>query len=103
MRLYQDIISTQLLIRNGNFSSGKKKKGVKAKFFFIEDWVENREIKVIDCSAEEMQAYILIKPLQGMAFQTMRAILLKCLISKRKGRVNQQRGVHASLLLPSDW
>jgi hypothetical protein len=31
--LYQDNISTQLLIKNGRFSSGKKTKHIKAKFF----------------------------------------------------------------------
>jgi hypothetical protein len=33
--LYQDNISTQLLIKNGRMSSGKKTKHIKAKFFFI--------------------------------------------------------------------
>ena len=79
--LYQDNISTQLLIKNGKFSSGKKTKHVKAKFFFIKDWVDNGEIKVIDCPAEELWADILTKPLQGMAFQTMRAQLMNCPIN----------------------
>jgi hypothetical protein len=43
--LYQDNISTQLLIKN---SSGKKTKHIKAKFFFIKDRVDNREIRVKD-------------------------------------------------------
>ena len=38
--LYQDNISTQLLIKNGKMSSGKKMKHIKAKFFFIKDRVE---------------------------------------------------------------
>ncbi len=63
--LYQDNISTQLLIKNGNFSSGKKTK----------------HIKVIDCPAEEMWADVLTKPLQGMAFRTMRAQLMNCAIN----------------------
>jgi hypothetical protein len=62
--IYQeDNISTQLLIKNGKFSSGKKTKHLKAKFFFIKDPVDNREIKVIDCPAKEMWADILTKPL----------------------------------------
>jgi hypothetical protein len=60
--LYQDKVSTQLLIKNGLFSSGKKTKHVKVKFFFIKDWVDNGEIKAIDCPAEEMWADILTKP-----------------------------------------
>jgi hypothetical protein len=52
--LYQDKISTQLLINNGTFSSEKKTKHVKAKFFFIKDRVDNGEIEVIDCPLEEI-------------------------------------------------
>jgi hypothetical protein len=79
--LYQDNISTQLLIKNGKFSSGDKTKHMKAKFFFIKDRVDNGEIKVIDCPAEEMLADRLTKPLQGMAFRTMRAQLMNCLVN----------------------
>ena len=74
--LYQDNISTQMLIKNGRFSSGRKTKPVKAKFFFIKDWVDEGEIKVIDCPAEEMWADILTKPLQGFEFRTMRAMMM---------------------------
>ena len=59
----------------------KKTKHIKAKFFFIKDWVDNGEIKVIDCPAEEMWADILTKPLQGMAFQTMRAQFMNCAVN----------------------
>ncbi len=61
--LYQDNISTQMLIKNGRFSSWQKTKHVKTKFFFIKDWVDEGEIKVIDCPAEEMWAGILTKSL----------------------------------------
>ncbi len=54
---------------------------MKAKFFFIKDWVDKGEIKVIDCPAEEMWADILTKPLQGLAFRTMRAVLMICPIN----------------------
>ena len=76
--LYQDNISTQMLIRNGQFSSGWKTKHVKAKFFFIKDRVDKGEIKVIDCPAEEMWADILTKPPQGAKFRQMRAFLMNC-------------------------
>jgi hypothetical protein len=62
--LYQDNISTQLLIKNGKMSSGKKTKHIKAKFFFIKDRMDNGEIKVIDCPTEEMWADVTTKPLQ---------------------------------------
>jgi hypothetical protein len=79
--LYQDNISTQLLIKNGRMSSSKKTKHIKAKFFFIKDRVDDGEIKGIDCPMEEMWVDILTKPLQGMAFRTMRAILMNCSVN----------------------
>ncbi len=74
--LYQDNISTQLLIKNGKMSSGKKTKHIKAKFFFIKDRVDDGEIKVVDCPTEVMWADIMTKPLQGTAFRVMRAELM---------------------------
>ena len=76
--LYQDNISTQLLIKNGKMSSGKKTKHIKAKFFFIKDRVDDGEIRVVDCPTEEMCADIMTKPLQGTAFRVMRAELMNC-------------------------
>jgi hypothetical protein len=46
--LYQDNISSQLLIKNRRMSS-KKKTHIKSKFFFVKDRVDEGEIKVIDC------------------------------------------------------
>ena len=69
--LYQDNISTQLLIKNGKTSSGKKTKHIKAKFFFIKDRVDDGEILVMDCLTEEMWADIMTKPLQGTVFWVM--------------------------------
>ena len=77
--LYQDNISTQLL--NGKMSSGKKTRLIKAKFFFIKDRVNDGEIKVIDSPTEEMWVDNMTKPLQGMAFRTMRAELMKCSVN----------------------
>ena len=69
--LYQDNISTQLLIKNGKLSSGKKTNYIKVKFFFIKDRVDDGEVKVLDCPMEEMWVDIMTKPLQGMAFRIM--------------------------------
>ncbi len=78
--LYQDNISTQLLMKNGQFLSGKKTKHIKAKFFFIKDKVDGGEMRILDCPIKEMWADILTKPLQGMAFKQMRAELMNCLV-----------------------
>ena len=76
--LYQDNISTQLLIKNSKMLSGKKIKHIKAKFFFIKDRVDDGEVKVLDCPSEEMWVDIMTKPLQGTAFRVMRAELMNC-------------------------
>jgi hypothetical protein len=60
--------SSQLLINCGKLSSGKKTKDIKSKLFFIKDRIDNGEIRVIDCPAEEMWADILSKLLQRIAF-----------------------------------
>jgi hypothetical protein len=79
--LYQDNISTQLLIKNGKMSSRKKTKHIKAKFFFIKDRIDDREIRVLDCPAKEMWADVMTKPLQGTAFWVMQAELMNCLVN----------------------
>ena len=78
MGLYQDNISTQLLIKNGKMSSGKRNKHIKAKFFFIKDRVDDGEMKVLGCPTKEMWADIMTKPLQGAAFRIMRDELMNC-------------------------
>ncbi len=79
--LYQDNISSQLIIKNGKMSSGKKTKHIKAKSFFIKDRIDGGEIWVIDCPTKEMWADITTKPLQGMAFCVMRAKLMNCAVN----------------------
>jgi hypothetical protein len=69
----QDNISTQLLIKKGKMSSRKKTKHIKAKFFFIKDRIDDGEIRVLDCPAEEMWADIMTKLLQGTAIRVMQA------------------------------
>ncbi len=75
---YQDNISTQLLIKNGKMSSGKKTKHIKTKFFFIKDRVDDGEVKVLDCPIEKMWADLMIKLLQGTACRVMRADVMNC-------------------------
>ncbi len=84
MGLYQDNISTQLLIKNGRMLSDKRTKHIKAKVFFIKDRVDDGEIKVIDCPTEEMWADVMTKPLQGMAFRTMQAELMNCPVNYKE-------------------
>ncbi len=76
--LHQDNMSTQLLMKNGRFLSGKKSKHIQAKFFFIKDRINNGEMIVVNCRTEGMWADILTKALQGKALRVMRAKLMNC-------------------------
>ena len=67
-------------MKNGQFSSGKKTKHIKAKFFFIKDRIDAGEVKVTHCPTGEMWADVLTKPLQGRAFRLMRSKLMNCSI-----------------------
>jgi superfamily I DNA and RNA helicase len=78
IELHQDSISAQMLEINGRFSSTRKMKHVKAKFFFIKDRIDDGEIKVVDCPTEDMGANIKTKPLQGKGFRVMRSHLMNC-------------------------
>ena len=76
--MYKDNIITQLRIKNGQMLNGKKTKHIKATFFFIKDRVDEGEIKVINCPAKGMWVDMMTKPLQGMAFRTIRAEVVNC-------------------------
>jgi hypothetical protein len=89
--LYQDNIRTQLLIKNGGMSSGLRMKHIKAKFFFIKDRVDDGKIKVFDCPIHKMWAYVMTKPLQGMAFKVMRAELMNCPVNYEDPEVEMDK------------
>ena len=74
--IHQDNVSEQMLDTNGKFSSSRKTKHIKAKFLFIKDKVDSKEVKIVDCPAGVMWADVLTKPLQGTEFRKMRAQLM---------------------------
>ena len=63
--IHQDNISAQMLETNGKFSSSRKTKHIKAKFFFIKDKVDIQEVKIVDCTAGVIWSDVITKPLQG--------------------------------------
>ena len=63
--IHQNNVSAQMLETNGKFSSSRKTKHIKAKFFFIKDKVDSEEVKIVDFPAGVMWADVLTKPLQG--------------------------------------
>ena len=78
MGLHQDNTNTQLLMKNGRLLSGKKTKHIRAKFFFINDRINDGEMIVVNCPTEGMWADILMKLLQGKAFRVIRSTLMNC-------------------------
>ncbi len=90
--LHQDNSSTQLLMKNGRFSSGKKTKHIKAKFFYIKDRVDNGEMKIIYWPIKWMCADILTKSLQGKAFQVIRAKLMNSNENYQDDEAEEARG-----------
>ena len=71
-------MSAQILETNGKFSRSRKTKHIKAKFFFIKDKVDSKEVKIVDCPEGVMWADILTKPLKGGKFRKMGARLMNC-------------------------
>ena len=67
-----------MLETNGKFSSSRKNKHIKEKFFFIKDKVDSEEVKIVDCPAGVMWADVLTQPLQGTELRKMRAQLMNC-------------------------
>ncbi len=71
--------------------SVKRKKHIKAKFFFIKDRVDDGEIKVLNCPTHKMWADVMKKPLQGMAFKEMRVELMNCLVNYEDPEVEMDK------------
>ena len=76
--IHQDNVSAQMLENNRKFSSSRKTKHIKAKFFFIKDNFDSEEVKILDCPAGVMLADVITKPLQGTEFRKLRAQLMNC-------------------------
>ena len=73
--------STLSLEKNGHVSSSKRTKHIKAKYFFIKHYYDSGDICLCYCPTEHMWADVLTKPLQGMKFRQMCAMLMNCPIA----------------------
>ena len=71
--MLQDNKSTILLAKNGTFSSGKKTKHIKHKFFLIKNKIEQGDIEVEYCPTDQMWSDIMTKAKQGKPFYVMRS------------------------------
>ena len=88
VEVHKDNFSTQMLDTNGKFSISRKTNHIKAKFFFIKDKVDSKEVNIVDCPAGVMWADVLTKPLQGTAFRKMMAQLMNCDMEYIEGEEN---------------
>ena len=70
--IYQDNMSTILLAKNGRMSSSKRTRHINVRYFFINDKIENKEVKVVYCPTGNMAADMFTKPLQGSLFKKFR-------------------------------
>ena len=76
--LYQDNKSTILLANNGRWSSSKRTRHIKSRYFFIKDKVESGEVSVEHRPTNEMWSDTLTKPKQGKGMRMDRAMLMGC-------------------------
>ena len=83
--VHQDSFSAQMLETNGKFSSSRKTKHIRAKFFFIKDKIDREEVKIVDCPAGVMWVDVLKNPLLGTAFRKMRSQLMNCALEYIEG------------------
>ena len=77
-KIYQDNKSTILLENNGNFSSSKRTKHIKHKYFFVTDKIEEGEVSVEYKPTTEMWTDINTKPKQGRSFRVDRSLMMNC-------------------------
>ncbi len=64
--IYQDNKSAILLKTNGKFSSSKRMKHIRMKYFFIKDKVDQGEVKIEHKPGKDMWIDMLSKPSQGI-------------------------------------
>eukprot|EP00804_Cyclotella_cryptica_P030535 CCRYP_020167-RA/>CCRYP_020167-RA protein AED:0.47 eAED:0.47 QI:0/-1/0/1/-1/0/1/0/307 len=76
--IYQDNKSAILLESNGKFSSGKRTKHIKAKYFFVTDKVADGDVVIKHTPTETMWADMNTKPKQGRAFRIDRSYMMNC-------------------------
>ena len=76
--VYQDNQSAMLLEKNGRGSSSKRTRHINIRYFFVQDRVEGKEIKIEYCPTGNMIADFFTKPLQGTLFKKFRDLIMNC-------------------------
>lgn len=73
--VYQDNMSTMALVDRGG-SSSDRTRHIKVRHYWVKDYVDRNEIKIVYLPTERMVADILTKPMQGEQFKMLRNLLL---------------------------
>lgn len=73
--LLEDNVSAIHMANNGK-SISHRTRHIKIKDFFVKQYLDNGEFRLLHCPTKEMVADILTKPLQGADFYHLRSILL---------------------------
>ena len=94
--LYQDNKSTILLANNGRWSSSKRTKHIKSRYFFIKDKVDQGEVSIEHQPSDRMWSDVLTKPKQGKGFRTDRSMLMN--IPEVYNDEEERRKTHPKLL-----
>ena len=94
--LYQDNKFTILLAMNGQWSSLKRTKHIKSRYFFVKGMIEKGELSVEHQPTEKMWSDVLTKPKQGRGFKQDRAILMN--VEEDCGDEKERARTHPSLL-----
>jgi hypothetical protein len=76
--LFQDNKLTILLANNGRWSSSKRTKHIKLRYFYIKDKVDSGEVSIEHRPTNEMWSDMLTKPKQGKGMKSDRAVLMGC-------------------------
>jgi len=74
--LHQDNKSAILLEKNGKKSSSKRTRAINIRYFFVTDQSEKGNVKVEYCPTGDMVADFMTKPLQGPAFEKLKALIM---------------------------
>lgn len=69
-------MSTLSLEKNGRVSGSNRTKHIKAKYYLVQDKYNSHDIDLKYCPTDTMWADVLTKPLQGLKFLQMRAVLM---------------------------
>ena len=98
--MFQDNQAAIRLEVNGRFSSSKRTKHIKAKYFFIKDKVDCGDVEIQYCPTEKMWSDVLTKPKQGKGFRVDRSHLMN-LMEDYDDEV-ERRNTNP-LLIPQEW